>query len=117
VGAEATCDDNTAQGDASVGRGEDLNGLDLGRRDVGLQAAFLRCHGEAKPSVSDASSAIEDQLTDIAGRLSFEEGVEACGEPLEVGVEFDRPAVEDEHRLEDASARIGMGRRGHAGIS
>jgi hypothetical protein len=117
VGAKAARDDNAAQGNAPISRWEDVHGLDLGRRDFGFQAASLGHNGEAKPSVPDVPSAIEDERTDITGRLSAEEGVEAGRESLEMGVELDRPAVEDEHRLEDTSARIGMGRREHAGIS
>jgi hypothetical protein len=117
VGAEAARDDNAAQGDALLGRGKDLHGLDLGRRDLGLQAAMLGHHGETKPSVPDALSAIEDQLANIAGRLGLEEGVEAGGEPPEMCVELDRPPVEDEHRLEDALIGIGVGGGEHAGIS
>jgi hypothetical protein len=77
----------------------------------------LRHGGEAKPSVPESASAIEHKLASISGELSFEEGAEAGGKSLEMGVEFDRSALEDEHRLEDPSAGIGVERREHAGIS
>jgi hypothetical protein len=117
VGTETTGDDEAAQGDAPLGRGEDLHRLDLGRRDRRPHAGPGGGHGEPKFSVTDAPGAVDDDLTGIVGQLGAEEGVEAGGEPLEVSIELDRPAVEDEHRLEDASGRIGVGRRGHAGIS
>lgn len=57
----------------------------------------------------EASGAGQDRRCGYGRQLEVVEKVEAGAESLQVGVQLDRVAAENEHRLEDAAVRVGMG--------
>ncbi len=58
----------------------------------------------------DLAGAVGHQGSCLAWQGAAVERLDARAEALEMGIELDRPAGEDQHGLEDAPAGIGMGR-------
>jgi len=116
--AEPVLDDQAAQGDASLGSGEDFLRLHLSRCDLGLQLAGVAGrHREAQLAMANRPGASEHLVRRAAGQVGLVEGAEAVAESVQVGVELDWMPVEDEQGLEDAFAWIGPWADAHRGIS
>lgn len=108
--AEAAVDDEAAQCRASICGREDLAGLDLRRGDPREWWAAGPWHsGQAQFPVADTAGVVEHRVACPARKPRAVERREARLEALQVCIELDRVAVEDEHRLEDALAGVGMG--------
>jgi hypothetical protein len=106
--AEAAFDNEAAQRDSSLRGWEDLVCPDLGCNDPGAQPPVGGCDSEPQFAVAYPTAVRQDGAAGAAGELGVVKGAEAAGEALEVAVELDWPAFEDEDRLEDAQARIGV---------
>jgi hypothetical protein len=104
-------DDDASQRDPP-GRGrEELLGADLVGRDRGLHTVpGPGDDGEAQAPAGDVPRAGGDRLPGVGGQRGVEDGGDAGGEPLDVGVDLHRLAVEDEQGLEEAPGGIGVGR-------
>jgi hypothetical protein len=109
VVAEATGDDEAAQRGASLRRWEDLVGLDLGRGDPRDQGPVNPGrNGQPQFPVADLAGAIKHLIACGGRKSGAVERRQARRQALEVGVELDGVAVEDEHRLEDPLAWVGV---------
>jgi hypothetical protein len=117
--AKPTLDAKAAQCDPARGAWKHSRRIDRGRVDSHRQSRLASRWGDrdAQFSVLQLVGVLAHLIRRTARQILAVEGDQAAGEPLQVSVELDRRAVEDEHRLEDAALRIGGEADSHAGIS
>ena len=70
------------------------------------EAVFPGSDGEAQATKWDPLSCVPQLLLDARGQLRREDRIEALRKAMEMCMQLNRPAIDDEQRLEDALIRI-----------
>ncbi len=116
VGAETTFDRDAGQVGGALRSGEDRRRVDLCNGDLDLEPVVaVGGQVDAQFPVLDAGCVLEHDFGSADRRWPAVELGDAVRQPPQVGRELDRASVEDQHRLEDAFARIGSEAAAHRG--